>query len=128
MEFGRDPRRVPWMAIPCPRAATGDGCPASPQGAPLTPTALPRHTNTHTLFCPTETCRWMSSTDNCIHDPKIATERLLAGCKTQGVKADHDKMSDGKHSTNVKQFDTNTHTHSWGYVHMVSISKVQDVP
>lgn len=47
VRFGCDPRHVSWMAITCPRAATGDDCPASPQGAPLTPTP-PTHTQTHT--------------------------------------------------------------------------------
>lgn len=48
VRLGCDPRHVSWMTIPCPRAATGDDCPASPQGVPLTP--LLTHTNTHALL------------------------------------------------------------------------------
>lgn len=81
MRFGCDSRHVSWMAIPCPRAATGDDCPASPQGAPLTPTT--RHTQIHTLL-PGD-LQWMSSMDDRIHDPKIATVRPTMGSKTHAV-------------------------------------------
>lgn len=73
--FGCDPRHVSWMAIPCPRAATGNDCPASPQGAPLTPTHRQTHTYAHTHSPRLGTCGWMSSMDDRIHDPKIATVR-----------------------------------------------------
>lgn len=48
MMFGSVARHVSWMAIPCPRAATGNDCPASPQGAPQ------KHTrkHTHTFLSP----------------------------------------------------------------------------
>lgn len=48
MTFGPVARHVSWMAIPCPRAATGNDCPASPLGAPQKHT----HTQTHTLLSP----------------------------------------------------------------------------
>lgn len=94
VRFGCDPRHVSWMAIPCPRAATGDDCPASPQGAPLTPgTCTHKHTHTST---PTprdllvdEQYGWLDR----IHDPKIATVRPATRCKTHAVKADHHKIS-----------------------------------
>ena len=123
MRFGSDPRHVSWMAIPCPRAATGDDCPASPQGAPLTPrhthkhARMHKHTDTHINTHIDEQYGWQNTwpqNSNC-----------AIGHKTHAVKADHHKISaikSGSLLINVKQIDTNTHTGSWGLLHMVSIS------
>lgn len=115
LKFWLWPKHVSWMAIPCPRAATGDDCPASPQGSPLTP--QPAHTNTYAHLPCLETWRWMNSMDDRIHDPKIATVWPATRRKTHAVKADHHKISAMESEsllTNVKQIDTNTHTRTPG--------------
>lgn len=97
--FGPVARHVSWMAIPCPRAATGNDCPASPQGAPQ------KHTRKHTHISlagrPAGCWRvWMIW----LHDPKIAFVWPTAGCKT------HLEIC----STNVKHIETNTSSHPPG--------------